>query len=523
MKKLNGTIIACGAAIAMLLLPGCSRYVDEKRIDPATHSISAVDQGFDTVGRKWSQTTVTKTPAPVKTEAPKSVRETSGAIIRTGLIELNKRVPATATLGQEYTQEMTATALDDCANIVITDTVPGGASYVRSTPDATKEGDLLSWKFPTMKKGEVKRILVTFRADREGELVSCVTITAVPYACVSILVGKPVLTIEKSGTESTLLGSNVFYRIVVANRGSAVAKDVVVTDDIPAGLSHASGQRALTFNVGDLAPNQTKELSVMLKADQTGRFCNNASAVASNHTKVSDDACTTVVKPGIKITKVGDKEQFIGRTAKYTIEVENIGDTTLTNVRLVDTAPNPTTIVAADGAALANNTATWTIGSMAPKEKKSFTVTLTSKAAGNYCNGATVVADGGLRDSATACTLWKGVAAILVEMVDDPDPVQVGTTTTYTIRITNQGNADLHNVSSVLDFEDAVQPTASAQGKIAGQKVTFPTQPVLGPKASVTFTVTVKAVKAAETINKLRVKCDEGSREIEENESTTTY
>ena len=32
----------------------------------------------------------------------------------------------------------------------------------------------------------------------------------------------------------------------------------------------------------------------------------------------------------------------------------------------------------------------------------------------------------GLKDSAQACTVWKGVTGVLLEMVDDPDPIQVG-------------------------------------------------------------------------------------------------
>ena len=74
----------------------------------------------------------------------------------------------------------------------------------------------------------------------------------------------------------------------------------------------------------------------------------------------------------------------------------------------------------------------------------------------------------GLRDSAQACTLWRGVAALLIELVDDPDPLQVGETTTYTIRVTNQGTADDNNVVIVANFPNGITPTTATGGTVAG-------------------------------------------------------
>jgi uncharacterized repeat protein (TIGR01451 family) len=497
------------------------------RIDPATPSYTAVEQGYDTAGRRWSDqvttTAVAPTKAPPSTTATVRDPEYAGFDLRTGLIHLRKQVPAKSTTGQEYTANLTATALEDCADVVITDTIPDGCTYVSSEPPATREGNKLIWKFPSMRKGEVKNLKVTLKPDREGELVSCTTVAAVPQACLTTFVGKPVLTIDKNGPETALINSSVNYRVVVANKGTAVAKNVVVTDTVPEGLSSAGGQKTLSFTVGDLAPGQSKEIAVPLKADKTGKWCNKAVAKASNTGEVSDDACTTVLKPGVKIAKSGTKDQFIGRNATYKITVENIGDTTLNDVKVVDTAPAPTAIVSADGGTVSGNTVVWNVGSLAPKATKSFNVVLTSKVAGNYCNSASVSTADGLRESAQACTDWRGVGAVLLEVVDDPDPVQVGTTTVYTIRITNQGNADLHKVTCVSTFEDALQPMNSAQGKIEGQKVTFPTVPVLAPKASVTYTITVKGLKAADTRNTTSMNCEEISRPVNEEESTTVY
>ena len=145
-----------------------------------------------------------------------------------------------------------------------------------------------------------------------------------------------------------------------------------------------------------------------------------------------------------------------------------------------DTAPAETSMVAAPGATLSGNQATWTFAELKPGAKVTQTVKLTSKVAGNHCNQVTVSVGGGVRDTATACTLWKGIAAVLLEVVDDPDPIEVGENTTYTIRVTNQGFADIHNVKLNVSFDDQVAPVSSAQGTVSGRAVTFPPVVLVG-------------------------------------------
>ena len=78
-------------------------------------------------------------------------------------------------------------------------------------------------------------------------------------------------------------------------------------------------------------------------------------------------------------------------------------------------------------------------------------------------------------------------------MEDDPDPILVGETTTYTIRVTNQGTADDTDIKLVADFEALITPTgASNGGAIAGKKVSFPAYPRLAPRQSFTYTITAK-------------------------------
>lgn len=97
----------------------------------------------------------------------------------------------------------------------------------------------------------------------------------------------------------------VAFRITIRNTGNAVARDVVVTDRIPAGLSLLRLPKGatikngvLTWRIGDLAPGQVIRIGYWTRADpgRTGRVCNTARAVAGNAALAAGSTCVRILK-----------------------------------------------------------------------------------------------------------------------------------------------------------------------------------------------------------------------------------
>lgn len=533
--KINSqlTIAALGLGIG-LLLQGCSspgqgettlKYNEQYRsdYDVPPGNYTGRSPFMKSAAEPAAPAKPAPAPAPAAKPAPAPAVDYTSAETGWNFVKLTKRAPAAAAVGETINYDLAVAAQADVMDVVVKDMLPEGAAFVKSEPAATPEGNTLTWKFARMKRGESQAIRVWVTAKTVGELVNCATVTAVPYTCVTTLIGKPQLAIRKTGPETAQLGQEVTYNIVVSNTGNSVAKGVVVTDNVPEGLVHSSNQKQLTFQVGDLGPGQSKTLPVTFKTDRRGKICNAASASSTNAGKVDAEACTTVVKPGLKIVKTGDKLQYLGKTAKYEVAVTNTGDTTLTEVVVTDTPAAQMTLVTAEGATISGNRATWNIGTLKVGESRNLALAATAKAAGEYANSASVSTAQGLRETAQVSTAWRGISGILLEKADDPDPVQVGESVKYTVRITNQGSADDTNVKVVVTFPREIKPISAQGGTVDGQTVTFPAVPRLAPKQAVSYLINAQGAVAGDARTKFTLTSDELKAPVVAEESTTVY
>jgi uncharacterized repeat protein (TIGR01451 family) len=111
--------------------------------------------------------------------------------------------------------------------------------------------------------------------------------------------------------------------------------------------------------------------------------------------------------------------------------------------------------------------------------------------------------------------------------MDNPDPIQVGETSQYTIKVTNQGSSsdilDL-NIVAVLPAELEVVPgTISDGGTADGKTITWPAVSNVGPKTSVSRSYIAKGVAVGDARSKASITTSLRKQPIEQVESTTVY
>lgn len=166
---------------------------------------------------------------------------------------------------------------------------------------------------------------------------------------VDILVAK--LDVALSGPKLRYLDRKAQYVLKVTNPGSAPATGVEVQEHIPsafkfAGANHGGqyqdATRLVTWNIGDLQPGQTKDITVDLIPIETGEHRLVAHAKSARGGLKSEAETRTVVDSlaslFIEVGHVDDPLE-VGTETAYEIRVANAGSRTENNVEVVCTLP----------------------------------------------------------------------------------------------------------------------------------------------------------------------------------------
>ena len=446
------------------------------------------------------------------------------------LVSIEKNAPTNILAGQEfeYTIKIQNLSDDMLANVTLKEHLSGNFKLLDSSPkhSVSADGKFALWNFKQMAGKKTTVIRIRGKAIGSESFKCCATITYERYLCHFFNVSKPELDLKKYARSTAIVNEIIPVRIVVSNPGSGIAKNVVITDPLPEGMIAENGMKVLKYNIGDLASEQSKEMRFNVKATRTGKFNNVATATAGGLSATAN-AITVVNMPKLKIVKSATGKQYSGRNITYTIKVSNVGDANAENTVITDPLSADVSLVSASqGGMLRGKQIVWELGTLAPNTSKTVTATVKAIGLGTIRNTAFVSADHIAKIADSADTKIFGVSAILLEVTDVGDPIEVGKTGAYIVTVANQGTANDTNVKISVELEDAMSyvsssgPTAAA---VRGKKVTFAPLSVLKAKSKVSWKVIVKAESPNDVRCEVRLDSDNLSRSVMETEATTIY
>jgi uncharacterized repeat protein (TIGR01451 family) len=479
-------------------------------------------------------------PAPAPATCPavttKGDLVTSSMAVPTGdratsCLLLERTAPAEVTLGKAYEYTIDVINLTNCPldDVVITDRLTGGGfEFQSSTPEATLLPDGTGQRnLGTNPAKGSQQIRVQGVANQAGDISQCLRASYVRNLCQTVKVSEPALKLAKTMPSEVTLCDEIPVRLVVSNPGTGALRDVTVTDTLPAGLTTADGKGIATFDIGPLKAGESREVSYVAKAQDTGTFENAASAKSAEGLTADAKASVTVRQAVLTLDKTGPATLFAGRDAQYGIKVANTGDTVAKGVVLKDVIPAGTTFVSASGGGSATaDTVTWNLGDIAAGDSRDVTLTVRCESIGETTNKAMAEAACAKPVEDLVVTSIKGIPAVLLEVLDVTDPVEVGNEETYIITVTNQGSLADSNIAITCILEDAQAFVSGSGATVAtqtGQVVKFAPLPTLAPKAKAEWKVVVKALTAGDIRFSVEMNTDQLGRPVNETEATNQY
>lgn len=470
-------------------------------------------------------------PAPAAAPpvpAVATVAPSAGA--QTASVSLEKVGPAAFNVGKPFVYEVVVrnTGTAPVHQVRVQDELPAGARMLSVEPQAEVQGERLSWGLGTLEAGAERRLRVHVQPAGEGEVQANATATFTTACALRTRITRPQIAVTKSGPESALVGDTVTFQIVVSNPGTGPATNVLIHDRLPSGLQHPQGSE-IEAEIGTLGAGETRTLTLTTTAVKSGRQVNEVRVTADDNLQASAQAAVAVTGAALLLRKNGPQQSFLQRELEHTLEVVNSGDALATNVKLFDTLPAGLEFVSASDGGVYDKTTRrcdWTIGTLPPGQSRTVTIKMMAVKPGEWVNQALAQGDRGLEAKAGNPVQVEGVPALMLEVVDLDDPVEVGHETVYEIRVVNQGNAACLNVRIVATVPEGLTPLGGegpAPYRIQGQQVAFDPVAKLAGRADAVFKVKVKGARSGDWRFKVNLTCDQLGRPVYEEESTRVY
>ncbi len=447
------------------------------------------------------------------------------------LIQMDKVMPKEVRLKKPFDYSIRVTNLTSTTltNVVITEELSGNFKYISSEPTAKENATNLLWNIDSLGPRASEQVLVSGMATNINPLkLSTTVVTHFVPACTTVKVVQPKLELAQTAPAKVSTCDTIPVEIVVTNSGTGTARNVKLETSFSEGLQTSQGNGKLLIDIGTLEEKQSKRYLVKLRATEAGKYVSKAEVSASGLEDVSQKTIITAGKPVLALEKTGPKKQYVGRPLTYEITVSNKSNSPARNTVIEDAIPQGiTSLKASKGAKLyRSRNLIWQLGTLEPKASKKLYVSYTPTRVGTVADKITATAHCADSVSASAETSVAGVSGVLLEVIDLEDPVEVGSTTMYEIRVTNQGSAPTTGVNITCNLENSIQYVSSGgttAGSLEGNVLKFAPLASLPPKVDATWRVIVRALEPADTFFKVTMATDQLSRQVEKTETTHLY
>lgn len=383
------------------------------------------------------------------------------------------------------------------SDVVVETRFPTTVRLTNSDPQPTESMDLLVWKFAALKPGETQTIHISMIPSERGELATQTAVRYTGIATGTFNVEEPLLQVALTGPQEVMVGDPASQLITISNPGTGVANNVTVEALIPAGLEHPRGQR-LIMEIGSLNPNETRKLKLALAAVEGGSHEVRIQATADGNLKQLTASKVNVVAPSLAVVVDGPGLRYKGRHAEYTVSVKNEGAATSNNVRVMHKIPDGFTFVKADRGGKYDYTTkvvSWFIGRLEPGQTADVKLDLVADKIGDHVHYVAVASEHGTKSEAQVKTSVEGSAALVLEILDLDDPVEVGVETAYEIRVRNDGTKEAQNVGVSCELANGVRlVSAKGPSEFVAENglVVFKSLPTLAPGKVAVFRVQVQ-------------------------------
>ncbi len=454
-----------------------------------------------------ASTSSTADPNPTNNDGSSAASRVVTTIVEVADVATTKTGPATAVAATDFSYDITVlnAGPSAAAGVVVTDTLPVGATFVSATGGGTLSGNVVTWPaIASLANGASQSYTVTVTAPAAGTLLNIAasaasTLDADPSnndgssaaaRVTTVVQERADVVTTKTGPPNVSAASQFSYTINLRNQGPSDAAGVLVSDTLPAAVTFVSATGGGTLSGGvvtwpaaALAAGAFRSFDVTVTAPASGTFTNIVASTAttpdpiSTNNDGSDPASrvTTTVSElaDVATSKTGPARVNAGSVVDYTISVTNLGPSAAAGVVVTDPVPAGATFVSASGGGAVNGGAVmWPlIPSLAAGQTVTYTLQVRAPMTGTLTNVVASSAttpdpvpgnnDGSLPAAQVLTTVEPVDLAVTKTSLPE---FRIGTIGSYTLAVQNVGLAPSVGTITVVDTLPASLRFSSADG-----------------------------------------------------------
>ena len=444
---------------------------------------------------------------------------------------LTKELPAEIQIGREDTFKIILrnTGAAAARGVILRDPVPAGTTLVSSTPQAdTSESGELVWSGFDLAPSEERSFEYRVVPQVEGTIGSVASVSWNTEVSAKTLCTRPLLKLSVESPEDVLIGEDTRLEISISNPGTGAAHSVVLTEEVPQGLSHAGGE-LLNNSIGEIAAGETKKLSLTLRAAAAGTVSNRLKVTADGG--LSQEAVNEIRinAPELALEITGSKVRYLERESVYRLKVWNPGTASASELKLTAELPPQMKFVATNNEGVyqeSTHTVHWELLEL-PNNIAPGDIELTLLPIQVGTGQLTFRGEGNLNLAASASRdiVVDGMPALSFSAASLSDPVEVGQEAVYEIRISNRGTKESKNVNLAVMLPESME-IVEADGPTryspqTGAAVFAPLAQV-GAKEEVVYKLTMRCSAIGDHRMKVQVSSDDMQPLVKE-ESVRVY
>ncbi len=447
-------------------------------------------------------------------------------------VALEKLAPAEVQVGKLATFETRVRNVGQITahEVIVTDHVPRGTRLEATTPQATEAADgTLTWNLGTMQPGDEIAISLQVTPEEEGEIGSVAQVGFAGKATARTISTRPRLEIEHTAPKQVMIGQEVRLGVTIKNPGSGAATGVIVEEDVPDGLSHVAGNE-LEFEIGVLRPGESRELELSLKAEKPGVLENTILVRGEGNLTSQHSVRIEVISPQLQVGVSGPKKRFLDqRPATYTVTVANPGTAAARDVQIIAYLPKGMKYVSSDSEGqydAGQNAVLWGLEELPAAKSGNVKFVATPVETGEQKIRVEGKADLGLSVASEQSVQVDAVSELVFSISDLNDPIEVGTDTTYEVRVANKGSKPATNVvlAAALPKElKLVSGEGPSRATTRGQQIDFEPVGRINSGEEVTFRIHAQGVAAGDHLIRVQISSDESATPVTKEESTQVY